>query len=212
MSAPNDPGLHAPATGNYFYDLPEDIRRRIELLVFRRMVGYPKPRPPPSWRAKLAGARQIVPSGLERVKRQLSLVADSRRLRRLQQDRDWRSWTDVMLMLWNLALPPLHVTGPFKELLAERKERREEQEGRVPPCLAHRAARQLQALALAPWDSLKPAEHYRESWLRLRVDDDPSRYEDDEDCTAEVASLQELRHLWRKTRLRRWLKRQRLWW
>ena len=61
-----------PATGNYFYDLPDEIRCRIELIVFCQAVGYPKP-PREPWLPRLAarGCKVAVLSNLQQVQRKL---------------------------------------------------------------------------------------------------------------------------------------------
>ena len=72
------------------------------------------------------------------------------------------------------------VAGPFKETLDERLPRRYLV---ARPCCVWRDARQLQALALAPWDDLALAAHYRKSWFGLREEARHGRPGHDHDAT-----------------------------
>ena len=65
-----------PATGNYFYDLPDEIRRRIELIVFCQAVGYPKPPREPLQlpRPGRRGCKVAVLCNLQQVQRKLGYM------------------------------------------------------------------------------------------------------------------------------------------
>ena len=133
-----------PATvTNYFYDLPEEIRRRIELIAFCLRVGFPGKMPCP-------GHREL--GGLETTQHMVKGHRDAARYSRVVSTR-------AMLYLWRQALPPLW--DQLSPLIEERETRWMHSEEMIKRRLGVPAsARLVEALAPASYYDTIPLTFY----------------------------------------------------